>query len=1057
VASSGFKSQDHRPRPTNKQSLIDADDAAQPQIQPGTTVHPDAAALSSAELAKLDQMEAGLREGDTAPEAAPSPSSAEVSTPAGAAPASSRPQTGGFARGESAKTPSSKPAAKPAAAATSSATPGAGATGGQQNFAGRALSFGSKHRKKFIAGGGIAGIILGLIMSLIGLLPLKLEAIMKNIIGHETARAETYVTRRVDTIIFRYLYQRATGLVASDGFYVGNGIIRTLYGNLSVNNFEKKIWDEKGIKVEKTGPRSVKFTMGDGTSFNANSETELINHLNTDLKGKQARVAIKAIVNDTYKPWQFLKRRHIRKYMQNAYNIRRWSIKKQKDTSDPAKPDLVGSTEADIQSNSIDPAQEVTVSSIDCAVGVGECPDNSKRANPDGTSETRPPAGSVESNTAEPAAVDSSKQGIRDSYKAMKEASTKALEAGISKLFGTTVTKILFKAVPVVGWMALAADLDKFFWDGSLNKIGIALHSAQYAGVAATWASLADQMKAGDLTATQINVIMTKLNNVEKSNAIQRISFDNQNGGTLLPDDKRVGSDVAASGQLNPTSWCDWDWGFNNINTLPPTTGSGDFWTFIYRKAAGALGAGPLGFHTPLCALHGILTPIAAFVNFLLGDLLSAVFNAIIDGANALASGITGQKVDIMASAQEGIAWLMNQVWQPVVTGRETDAALGNAIDAGWDVTANQMCRDSLGCKNISYPLAYAQQSQIIADNRADLSQQNIIARLLNTDYPQSYGSQMLVMLPGTPAGAIDRLSSTSLAMIANPFRYFGSIFSSFFSGAHAATTPGREPNGVQQTGYDESQLADPNLNVAVTDIAGPPGSDGKLTGPDGRVDQYDCPVISDASQPNQCLLDTAAAQALCAGTSKDDDGGLGGNGDPGLCGDVVTPPTQVNPVPTGPTPGLPAGTSQQLAQQLLDNPNVTKSAGALLDLQLAAAGKPATAGAYISNYLLSLLLKLAQTHSYAISDIEGRDPARSASSPHYTGDAVDIYRLDGQQVNGRNAPSLVIMNLWIPLLPSGSAFGQSNCGATPPLPAGIITFSDSCNHLHTAIPKGTP
>jgi hypothetical protein len=41
-------------------------------------------------------------------------------------------------------------------------------------------------------------------------------------------------------------------------------------------------------------------------------------------------------------------------------------------------------------------------------------------------------------------------------------------------------------------------------------------------------------------------------------------------------------------------------------------------------------------------------------------------------------------------------------------------------------------------------------------------------------------------------------------------------------------------------------------------------------------------------------------------------------------------------------------------------------------------------------------------------------------------------------------------------LLPPGSAFGQSECGATPPLPAGISTFEDTCNHLHIQIPKGT-
>jgi hypothetical protein len=90
--------------------------------------------------------------------------------------------------------------------------------------------------------------------------------------------------------------------------------------------------------------------------------------------------------------------------------------------------------------------------------------------------------------------------------------------------------------------------------------------------------------------------------------------------------------------------------------------------------------------------------------------------------------------------------------------------------------------------------------------------------------------------------------------------------------------------------------MLDTNLHLAATDIAGPPGADGKLTGPDGHINQYDCPVIPDPNLPNQCLIDTAAAQALCASLSTDDDGGLGGKGTPGTCSDNP-PPSAALPV----------------------------------------------------------------------------------------------------------------------------------------------------------------
>jgi hypothetical protein len=63
---------------------------------------------------------------------------------------------------------------------------------------------------------------------------------------------------------------------------------------------------------------------------------------------------------------------------------------------------------------------------------------------------------------------------------------------------------------------------------------------------------------------------------------------------------------------------------------------------------------------------------------------------------------------------------------------------------------------------------------------------------------------------------------------------------------------------------------------------------------------------------------------------------------------------------------------------------------------------------------------------------------------------------LDGMTITGRNAPAITIINELKGLLPYGSAFGQSGCGTTPPLPLGVTTFADTCNHLHMQVPKGT-
>jgi hypothetical protein len=284
--------------------------------------------------------------------------------------------------------------------------------------------------------------------------------------------------------------------------------------------------------------------------------------------------------------------------------------------------------------------------------------------------------------------------------------------------------------------------------------------------------------------------------------------------------------------------------------------------------------------------IHAPLKAVADFAATALEPLTSAAFKFIIDGINGSMAAITGNpNYSIIEIAMQGFMWMLNQIWTPVATGRETGAELGNAIDAGWDVTANQMCRDVLGCKNISYKQASAEQSQIAAANRADIARRGLIASLFSTDSPQTFGSQLIAMTPTKPSTALANIGTFTTSVISNPMRYLGAIASSISSPSHAVgVMASNEPNGVQQTGYDLAAMDDYNLHTPTVDIAGPVGADGNLGGPDGKIDQYDCPVITDANIPNQCLLDTAAAQTLCASLSDDDDGGLGENGTPGDC-----------------------------------------------------------------------------------------------------------------------------------------------------------------------------
>ncbi|MEV4638040.1 hypothetical protein AB0J80_11870 [Actinoplanes sp. NPDC049548] len=170
--------------------------------------------------------------------------------------------------------------------------------------------------------------------------------------------------------------------------------------------------------------------------------------------------------------------------------------------------------------------------------------------------------------------------------------------------------------------------------------------------------------------------------------------------------------------------------------------------------------------------------------------------------------------------------------------------------------------------------------------------------------------------------------------------------------------------------------------------------------------------------------------------------------------------------------PGSTGGAAADYAREILNNRNIDKS-GRLVnaDLQAAANGRSGSAGAPLSATMLGLVARVGREHTVTITALEGGGTGHSANSLHYAGDAVDFGRLDGHVLTGRDDHSMVIIELMASRLPRGSGFGQAyqlvrnrdgsttkrSCGPNrAALPAGVVEFADTCNHLHVQVPRGT-
>lgn len=418
-----------------------------------------------------------------------------------------------------------------------------------------------------------------------------------------------------------------------------------------------------------------------------------------------------------------------------------------------------------------------------------------------------------------------------------------------------------------------------------------------------------------------------------------------------------------------------------------------------------------------------------------------------------------------------------------------TGAQWGSDIDYGSRLASNSM---SLLFGGVSLTSAQSSQLQAIEDTQSqtEFNSHNIAYKLFD---PYDERSAISKVIDGSSTSFTQNIARMG-SMFVNFGKSFGSIGKIFTPKASAAQTPydyGFPEYGFSSEDLNNPAVGDPYANAdAVAQILdGPSGPSykgeaekcfgvtiQKIANDDGTqrwdvipadspVNPYDSnpqnypPDCAKPSglDPNQWLkvrffiFDTSVMEGYACYQGDEQSCTNDGFGTAGS---------------SGSTSGSSASSAQQLAQQVLANKNIQLSGRDVLqDVQAAAAGQPGTAGVMTSAMVLQLITTVGQGHAVVISAIQsggtghcgGQSQSTCPSDPHYNGDAVDFSGLDGKALTGRDPGSTTIISLTENILPSGSGYGQSECGITPPLPNGITTFTDTCDHLHVQVPKGTP
>lgn len=708
-----------------------------------------------------------------------------------------------------------------------------GFVGGLINASKNAGSMAARNKNKIGIGGGIAGLLTAMIFGVVSLLPLKIESMMKNMYGDHMGRVENAVQRRATKFFIRYAL--ANKLSPGGGIVATGSPLTDLYATWRTQNFEKTLTDKYGLKIERRTGGRVRITTPQGTKDFA-SAAEYENFLDKDLTGRESRQFIISTIRSETKWHQVLKRHHLRKWMFNAYGIRKWKIFDNK-KGEEAKTNL----DTNLRENTMGEYRNRLSKSVACIFGdATQCPDKAGTDSGDLSSANEGKAATAELN-----------KGVEEAAKVGTKAE---INQKIAQLVGTQTFK---KAVPIIGWIDLGARMDKLVWDNTSAKIVKNIRKAQYASVFASWLVVSDQIKDGKIVSgDEVNAAMLKLTGSEKSNASQRIYSNNPSGGERVSND-----DLFSTKEL-------------------------DISRQVYMAATGQ----PILYHDAMRLYLGTIGKVYdAFGNFLsalltsipgLGALISDFSNFV---GKYVMKGFMAILGPVLTGNETG-AQLMNAIDVGAdVTGNDFNESIGAQQLSGLSLRQTD--------ERVAAEQAALDRSKGLGYQIANLDNPRSVASRLIAILPYNVNS-------GVRTGLYDSLALIGSPF--NGMLAFAGRASTLAFQPTYAETSAISGQYTEQFGFTDEQLNRDIDEAGLTKAAdwAVANRDPAIRRADGTVNASlmiptDCDLGSAKPiVPNMCKLDLTTIQALKSVFTTDDDGGFGGTAtsvapDTGLTGAV--------------------------------------------------------------------------------------------------------------------------------------------------------------------------
>ncbi len=486
---------------------------------------------------------------------------------------------------------------------------------GDKKGTGRAKKAKGKIRRllknKFALGGlgmGIAGLVIGSFALFNFLNFYKLEHLMNNISAKSFARINATFEHRSDKWMRAYIqirlaeFRGTLSKADGDNLWIKANKVDTnrplvdWYRTMRTNGFEERILNKRGIFFTSTmtpdgNVAYAKIQIGDKEkllNFNAGLDTngnkkkfssldsfkqnQILGNINYEVSelfdgpgaSKQMRGELRKAVKDETRFFQVLKRRHMRKYIQNKIGVSDWKF------FEKTRNKITGK-KSEIQKKllrKLIPQDTKSGRFMLCIFGAGPCPKNADANNAEnkvaksfsgtGTEgegekvatddkgnveldeDNNPIKGEVGTNTEASKAVSEATEKIEKEITegvidgVSDEAANALVRAEILNSIMTKVN-IVTAVVSIVKTMDTLSRIDHNIVDThSLTKIAVLAKEAQAASAFTTYAIMASQVHPGQLTAEEYNTVMQGFKGAENSEAYDYFFNQRQNVASAL-------------------------------------------------------------------------------------------------------------------------------------------------------------------------------------------------------------------------------------------------------------------------------------------------------------------------------------------------------------------------------------------------------------------------------------------------------------------------------------------------------------------------------------------